>query len=104
MTVVFDGINKSRHPEETAKRPSRRTHSLSPMPSSINSPALLQGLQVIQLGDGLAAAVCGRLFADVGADVGVIDADGSTSLVQHLNDRKAGVTRDAIAGADLIIC
>ena len=74
------------------------------MPPSISSPTLLQGLQVIQLGDGLAAAVCGRLFADVGADVGVIDADGSTPLVQHLNDRKAGVTRDAIAGADLIIC
>ena len=29
--------------------------------------ALLSGFRVVQLGPGLAAAVCGRLFADVGA-------------------------------------
>src|SRR5713226_1963827 len=26
MTYVYDGINKERHPEETAERASRRTH------------------------------------------------------------------------------
>ena len=31
--------------------------------------SVLQGLKVLQVGPGLGAAVCGRLFADVGADV-----------------------------------
>ena len=30
---------------------------------------LLDGLRVVQIGDGLAAAVCGRLLTDAGADV-----------------------------------
>src|SRR5437763_6059144 len=66
--------------------------------------SLLQGLRVVQLGDGLAAAVCGRLFADVGAAVACIDADNSTPLARHLNDGKPAVTRDAVANADLIVC
>ena len=35
--------------------------------------ALLHGLAVLQLGPGLAAAVCGRLFADAGAQVSRVD-------------------------------
>ena len=37
--------------------------------------AILPELQVVQIGNGLAAAVCGRLLADVGADVTCIDPD-----------------------------
>jgi crotonobetainyl-CoA:carnitine CoA-transferase CaiB-like acyl-CoA transferase len=71
---------------------------------------LLTGLKVVQLGDGLAAAICGRLFGDVGARVTSIDPDNSTLLARHLNDGKtllAGespAARAAIAGADLIVC
>ena len=37
--------------------------------------SLLQGLRVVQIGEGLAAAICGRLFADVGADVSCVEPD-----------------------------
>src|SRR5712691_411493 len=66
--------------------------------------SLLAGLDVVQLGDGLAAAVCGRLFADIGAAVSCVDADNSTPLARHLNHGKAIVSRDTIAVADLIVC
>ena len=66
--------------------------------------ALLSGLRVVQLGPGLAAAVCGRLFADIGAAVGVIDADSSTPLAAHLNSGKKPVGREALREADLIVC
>jgi crotonobetainyl-CoA:carnitine CoA-transferase CaiB-like acyl-CoA transferase len=72
--------------------------------------ALLAGLKVAQIGDGLAAAICGRLLADVGAGITSIDPDESTPLTRHLNHGKriiAGdpdAARDAIAGADLIVC
>jgi crotonobetainyl-CoA:carnitine CoA-transferase CaiB-like acyl-CoA transferase len=66
--------------------------------------ALLAGLRVAQLGPGLAAAVCGRLFADVGAAVGIIEADNSTPLAAHLNGGKQTVGREALHAADLIIC
>ncbi len=65
---------------------------------------LLSDLRVVQLGPGLAAAVCGRLFADVGAAVSVIDADHSTPLAVHLNSVKARGGRDALREADLIVC
>ncbi|HJU18505.1 MAG TPA: CoA transferase [Stellaceae bacterium] len=82
--------------------------------------ALLKGLEIVQIGGGLAAAVCGRLFADVGARVGCIDPDAvgvparqvargwSTPLARHLNHGKAVVSgapaaRAAIAAADLIV-
>jgi crotonobetainyl-CoA:carnitine CoA-transferase CaiB-like acyl-CoA transferase len=70
----------------------------------------LAGLQVTQIGGGLAAAVCGRLFADIGARVVCIDPDQSTPLVRHLNHGKAvgssdpAAARAAIAVADLIVC
>src|SRR5690349_3139486 len=67
--------------------------------------ALLAGLRVVQLGPGLAAAACGRLFADTGAAVGVIEGDNSTPLAMHLNSGKMPVDRDAaLRDADLIVC
>jgi crotonobetainyl-CoA:carnitine CoA-transferase CaiB-like acyl-CoA transferase len=66
--------------------------------------ALLSGLRVAQLGGGLAAAVCGRLLADAGAEVACIDADESTPLAVHLNAGKAQAARDAMPRADLIVC
>jgi crotonobetainyl-CoA:carnitine CoA-transferase CaiB-like acyl-CoA transferase len=72
--------------------------------------SLLQGLGVVQIGKGLAAAVCGRLFADVGADVCCIDPEISTSLAAHLNHDKSVVANDAaarrsaIAVAKVIVC
>ena len=66
--------------------------------------ALLAGFRVVQIGPGLAAAVCGRLLADVGAEVGCIDPDASTPLAAYLNHAKPIVTRHALAAADLIVC
>ena len=72
--------------------------------------SVLAGLEVAQIGKGLAAAVCGRLFADIGAQVVCIDADLSTPLACHLNDGKkivsgdAAAVRAAIAAVNLIVC
>jgi crotonobetainyl-CoA:carnitine CoA-transferase CaiB-like acyl-CoA transferase len=72
--------------------------------------ALLSGLEIVQLGGGLAAAVCGRLFVDAGAAVGCIGPDDSSPLARHLNHGKTRVTdgsgaaRAAIATAGLIVC
>ena len=66
--------------------------------------SLLAGFRVVQMGQGLAAAVCGRLLADVGADVVCIDPDAVTPLAAYLNDGKPMVSRDALATADLIVC
>jgi crotonobetainyl-CoA:carnitine CoA-transferase CaiB-like acyl-CoA transferase len=38
---------------------------------------LLEGLRVLQIGPGRAAAVCGRILADMGAAVGCLDGDGA---------------------------
>ena len=65
--------------------------------------ALLQGFRVVQIGDGLAAAVAGRLFADVGAEVTYIGAARSTPLAQYLNHAKTEGGEAAIAAADLIV-
>ena len=62
--------------------------------------SLLKGLQVTQLGQGLAAAVCGRLLADAGAEVGQIGATTETPLAAYLNHGKMS---GAIAAADMII-
>jgi crotonobetainyl-CoA:carnitine CoA-transferase CaiB-like acyl-CoA transferase len=59
--------------------------------------SLLAGLRVVQLGRELAAAVCGRLLADVGADVACVGPDVSTDLTAYLNDRKRLVSNDAAA-------
>jgi len=68
--------------------------------------SLLAGFRVVQVGEGLAAAVCGRLLADVGADVTCIDADDSTLLAKYLNQgkRTGGDPPAAFTIADLIIC
>ena len=64
---------------------------------------LVAGLNIVQLGDGLAAAVCGRLFADIGAAVATFGADRSTPLAEYLNHGKPPAPADALAAADLII-
>lgn len=65
--------------------------------------SLLTGFRVVQLGRGLAAAVCGRILADVGADVACIDADSDGPLAGYLNHGKR-LGSDEIADADLIVC
>jgi crotonobetainyl-CoA:carnitine CoA-transferase CaiB-like acyl-CoA transferase len=69
---------------------------------------LLTGFRVVQLGRGVAAAVCCRLLADVGAGVACIDPDGSTPLAEYLNHGKDLAKGDAVprslAAADLIVC
>jgi crotonobetainyl-CoA:carnitine CoA-transferase CaiB-like acyl-CoA transferase len=72
--------------------------------------SLLRGLGVVQIGKGLAVAVCGRLLSDLGADVSCIDSDLSTPLTAYLGHGKWIVPNDpaaahtAIAAADLIVC
>src|SRR5271166_965310 len=72
--------------------------------------SLLQGHRVVQIGEGLAAAVCGRAFADVGAAVSCIEPDMSTPLAAYLDHGKPIIAGDsaarqsAIATADLIVC
>jgi crotonobetainyl-CoA:carnitine CoA-transferase CaiB-like acyl-CoA transferase len=75
---------------------------------------LLAGFNVVQVGTGAAAAVCGRLLADVGAnvtridshveaDVAAIDAVTGTTLFAYLNRGKAVATPESLASADLIV-
>ncbi len=66
--------------------------------------ALLSGLKVAQVGSGLAAAVCGRLFADHGATVVCVEADVSSPLAAYLNAGKEVAAPDAIGDAGLILC
>lgn len=68
--------------------------------------SLLHALHVAQLGDGLAAAVCGRVFADAGAFVSAIGADTSDAFKEFLNHGKTPPEDNArtTASADLIIC
>src|SRR6516165_6433105 len=66
--------------------------------------SLLAGFRVVQIGRGLAAAVCGRLLVDVGAEVACIDPDAATRLAAYLNRGKPVVAREALAAADLIVC
>src|SRR5262245_61281861 len=70
--------------------------------------ALLTGFNVVQIGQGPAAAVCGRLLADVGAQVTCIDPGAGTNLLDHLNHSKAVAVgamerREALASANLIV-
>ena len=64
---------------------------------------LLAGFKVVQIGGGSAAAVCGRLLADVGAQVTCIGPDTSTTLLSYLNHGKAIATPENLAAADLIV-
>src|SRR5215471_4684589 len=69
--------------------------------------SLLTGFRVVQIGGGLAAAVCGRLFADIGADVTCVDPDNTTPLAGYLDHDKRIVAGDpavVLAAADLIVC
>jgi crotonobetainyl-CoA:carnitine CoA-transferase CaiB-like acyl-CoA transferase len=66
--------------------------------------SLLSGLTVAQCGDGLAAAVCGRMFADLGARVMCTGADLSTPLAAYLNVGKQIADAEALSGAALIVC
>ncbi len=71
--------------------------------------SLLAGFRVAQIGEGMAAAVCGRLFADVGAEVAAVAADRSTPLALYLNSGKTSLAEGpsahtAIESADLIVC
>ncbi len=73
--------------------------------------ALLAGFRVLQLGNGLGAAVAGRALADLGAEVRCAGAEHATPLSAFLNHAKqvvAGpltpeVLGDLAAGAALII-
>jgi crotonobetainyl-CoA:carnitine CoA-transferase CaiB-like acyl-CoA transferase len=69
---------------------------------------LLTGLRVVQLGRGVAAAVCCRLLADVGAGVTRVDRDSSTPLAEYLNHGTDLTKGDSVplslAAADLIVC
>jgi crotonobetainyl-CoA:carnitine CoA-transferase CaiB-like acyl-CoA transferase len=69
---------------------------------------LLSGFKVIQIGGGSAAAVCGRLLADVGAQVTCIDPGAGTMLLAYLNHGKAVAAdaterREGLAAAHLIV-
>jgi crotonobetainyl-CoA:carnitine CoA-transferase CaiB-like acyl-CoA transferase len=66
--------------------------------------SLLNGFRVVQVGGGMAAAVCGRMLADIGADVVCIEPDRTTPLGQYLNHGKAVGTREALLTAGLIVC
>src|SRR5689334_11984803 len=68
--------------------------------------SLLAGLRVVQIGGGFAAAVCGRLFADVGAEIVRIGPDCSSPLGQQLNRGEAPAVDPgrALSAADLIVC
>jgi crotonobetainyl-CoA:carnitine CoA-transferase CaiB-like acyl-CoA transferase len=65
--------------------------------------AVLEGLRVVEIGPGLAAAVCGRMLADVGAGVACLDPALASPLARHLNHGKASAVGDALETADLII-
>ena len=70
--------------------------------------ALLTGFKMLQIGRGSAAAVCGRLLADVGAQVTCIDPGTGTMLLDYLNHDKAVAVdaaerRKALAEAHLIV-
>jgi crotonobetainyl-CoA:carnitine CoA-transferase CaiB-like acyl-CoA transferase len=66
--------------------------------------SLLNGFRVVQVGGGMAAAVCGRMLADIGADVVCIEPDSTTPLGQYLNHGKPVATREALVTAGLIVC
>src|SRR5437763_286934 len=72
------------------------------------SKAMLKNLEVVQIGPGLAAAVCTRLLADLGARVSCIDEDQGSPFAAWLNHAKsvantAEAQRAALAAARLIV-
>ena len=67
--------------------------------------SVLAEFQVLQLGPGLAASVCARLLADVGATVTGGTPESGTWLGSYLAHGRAAVDpiSDALAAADLIV-
>jgi crotonobetainyl-CoA:carnitine CoA-transferase CaiB-like acyl-CoA transferase len=68
--------------------------------------ALLAGFRVAQIGDGVAAAVSGRIFADLGAEVTAAGSVRRPPLAAHLDYGKmvAEDIDEILAAADLIVC
>lgn len=69
--------------------------------------SLLSGFRMAQVGQGKAAAVTGRLLADVGAEVATVGASSATPFLAYLNHGKTaadGAPTAALAAADLIVC
>ena len=70
---------------------------------------LLSNLNVLQIGSGPAAAVCGRLLGDAGARVTCIDANPDTGALNvHLNHgklvmRTQAEEQGALAEAHIIV-
>src|SRR5258707_534243 len=70
---------------------------------------LLTGFKVVQIGGGSAAAVCGRLLADVGAHVTCIEPGVGTMMLSATLDRGKAIAvdatarREALAAAHLIV-
>ena len=74
-----------------------------------NDSELLNGLRVLQIGPGLAAAACGRAMADLGADIHRLDPDITSPLASYLNHGGVGAaltpeTLATEAAAAIIIC
>src|SRR5580658_2544404 len=57
----------------------------------------LSGISVVQLGDGIAPGYCGKLFADLGADLVKVEHPGggelrdTDGLVLHLDTNKRNI-------------
>ena len=64
---------------------------------------LLAGFKVVQIGGGAAVAVCGRLLADVGAEVTCVDPGSDTTLLAYLNHGKAPAMPKHLEEACLIV-
>jgi crotonobetainyl-CoA:carnitine CoA-transferase CaiB-like acyl-CoA transferase len=66
---------------------------------------LLTGLRVAQLGRGLAASVCGRLLADLGAELLCVAPRAGTPLREHLDGGKTVLANEgqAVSQADLVV-
>jgi crotonobetainyl-CoA:carnitine CoA-transferase CaiB-like acyl-CoA transferase len=69
--------------------------------------SLLADFRVVQLGPGLAAAVCGRILSDLGAEVACTDLQTVSPLDRYLNHQKRHLAdsaqRDALSAADFIV-
>jgi len=74
-----------------------------------DAAALLTGLCVVQVGSGGAAAVCGRMLADLGASVAVVSSgQPEGALGAWLDHGKlladAQAATEALAAADIVVC
>ena len=67
------------------------------------SAGLLEGLRVLEIGPGRAAAIAGRMFLDAGAIVETLGAVAEAPVEQYLQRGKRPVSEAAMAAADLLI-